>query len=192
MDTNGPARSRAERRRNSERRILEAARRIFGELGYERTTMRTVAKAAEVDPALIMQYFGSKEGLFRQVVRIDTESMDADATEPLSELLLAGLGVKLAGMPATSLTMLRSMLTHPEAASEMRAVFGQQIKQIAAVLPDDEDADLRAALLITAHLGVVIGRHLLELDPLRDASPEKIVDLLQPGFRTLAADPDAG
>src|SRR5262249_39595533 len=46
------------------RRILEAARRQFAADGYERTTIRTVAAEADIDPSMVMRYFGSKEGLF--------------------------------------------------------------------------------------------------------------------------------
>ncbi|WP_279583306.1 helix-turn-helix domain-containing protein [Fodinicola feengrottensis] len=56
--------SRADRRRNTQERILAEARGLFAERGYERTTIRAVATAAQVDPALVMQYFGSKEELF--------------------------------------------------------------------------------------------------------------------------------
>jgi AcrR family transcriptional regulator len=50
--------TRAERRRQTEDRILVAARDLFVRLGYERTTIRAIAAAAEVDPSLVMQYFG--------------------------------------------------------------------------------------------------------------------------------------
>ena len=55
---------RDERRRRTEAAILDAARQLFAESGFERATIRAVASRASVDPALVMQYFGSKEGLF--------------------------------------------------------------------------------------------------------------------------------
>src|SRR5689334_16457158 len=56
--------TRAEQRRNTEARILDQARRLFAESGYDRTTIRAVATAADVDPGLVMHYFRSKEELF--------------------------------------------------------------------------------------------------------------------------------
>src|SRR3954454_10769630 len=56
--------SREERRRRTEACILQEARRLFAEEGYERATIRGVAQRAGVDPPLVMQYFGSKEGWF--------------------------------------------------------------------------------------------------------------------------------
>ena len=48
---------------NARRAVLDAARELFAELGFERTTMRAVAARAAVDPALIYHYFGDKDGL---------------------------------------------------------------------------------------------------------------------------------
>src|SRR5690606_11899482 len=58
------------RGRRSEARILEAARSLFAEVGYERATIRAVAGAAGVDPALVMQYFGGKQELFQRAVQV--------------------------------------------------------------------------------------------------------------------------
>ncbi|MFD0509723.1 helix-turn-helix domain-containing protein [Streptomyces aureus] len=64
-----PHQSRADRRRATEARILDSARELFAEKGFDRTTIRAVATAASVDPALVMQYFGSKRELFAQSVQ---------------------------------------------------------------------------------------------------------------------------
>src|SRR5699024_3394281 len=45
-------------------RILEAARVLFAEHGYTRTTLRAIAADAGCDVALIPHYFGNKQGLF--------------------------------------------------------------------------------------------------------------------------------
>ena len=50
--------------------IAAAARRQFAELGYERTTIRGVAKEAGVDPALVHHFFGSKQRLFLSVTEL--------------------------------------------------------------------------------------------------------------------------
>lgn len=185
MSNNGSGGSRAERRRESERRVLEAARGIFRELGYERTTIRLVAREAKVDPALVMQYFGDKENLFRQAVKIDSATPESQTLERLTEQLLDSIGVKLTGMPMVSVTMLRSMLTRSEVAADVREALHREIEQVAGALSDD-DAQVRASLLIAVNLGVVIGKHLLELEPLRSTEPEKIVSMLRPAMRALA------
>ncbi|MEM6368571.1 MAG: helix-turn-helix domain-containing protein [Myxococcota bacterium] len=50
-------------------RILRAARRCFSERGYAGTSLRWVAKHAEVTQPLVSHYFGSKEGLFDAVIQ---------------------------------------------------------------------------------------------------------------------------
>ena len=44
--------------------ILEAARRTFAEKGFDKASIRAIAAGAEVDPALVHHYFGTKEKLF--------------------------------------------------------------------------------------------------------------------------------
>jgi AcrR family transcriptional regulator len=173
--------SRAERRRNSEQRILAAARELFTQHGYERTTIRAVGAAAEVDPALVMQYFGSKRELFGTVSKVTPGSADRDG---LVEQLLDMLGMKIGGLPETSLATLRSMLTHPEAAQSVRGTLGRHIEEIGAALPGEHPRE-RAALIITTVLGLTLGHQLLELDALRDTSTEKISALLRPALEVL-------
>src|SRR5918998_5591151 len=50
--------------------ILAAARRQFAAHGYDRTTMRAVAAEAGVDQALVAHFFGGKQGLFVEVIRL--------------------------------------------------------------------------------------------------------------------------
>ena len=60
--------SRAEQRRRTEARILDAATQAFFSAGYDRATIRAVASAAGVDAGLVMHYFGSKQELYRRVI----------------------------------------------------------------------------------------------------------------------------
>ena len=181
--------SRAERRRATQARVLDSARRLFAERGFERTTIRAVAAAAQVDPALVMQYFGSKRELFTEAVQAaPAPPPDADA-DTLVDQLLTTLGVKLGGLPDSAVAMLRSMLTDPDAAEHARRALGRQIESIAAALPSSEeagDAELRAALAVTAMVGVTIGHQLLALPALRDAPAERIAALLRPALKSLA------
>ncbi|WP_020577778.1 TetR/AcrR family transcriptional regulator [Actinopolymorpha alba] len=176
--------SRAERRQQTEARILAAARRQFAQVGYDRTTIRAVAATAGVDPALVMQYFGSKDELFRQAVHVPPDEELPDQTGEFVELLLAILGVKLGELPEASIPLIRSAFTHPEAAEQVRRSLGHQITQATSAI-HAEDAELRAALIVATLLGVTIGRHLLQIDQLRDATPEQITELLRPSFEAL-------
>ncbi|NJP97891.1 helix-turn-helix transcriptional regulator [Nonomuraea sp. FMUSA5-5] len=175
---------RAERRRRTEARILDTARVLFAELGYERATIRAVARRAEVDPALVMQYFGSKQELFQQAVRMTPPADGELDAEGAVEHVLGSLTMKLGELPQGSLAMMRSMLTHPEAAASAREVLSRQIDRLAEAMPGD-DARLRAALMTLTMLGITVGHQLLEIDELRGVPQEELARLLRPSLRAL-------
>ena len=65
-----PARAAIETRAtgvSSREGILEEAERLFGAYGFDGASMRQIAEAAGVPPALVSYHFGSKEGLYRAV-----------------------------------------------------------------------------------------------------------------------------
>ena len=103
--------SRAEQRRRTEARILDAATRVFFSAGYDRATIRAVASAAGVDAGLVMHYFGSKQELFRRVIDAVPVSEVSAAPGQAAEQILSGLAERLESEPVASLTLLRSMLT---------------------------------------------------------------------------------
>ncbi|MGW5354241.1 TetR/AcrR family transcriptional regulator [Streptomyces sp. NPDC004031] len=177
--------SRAERRRATEARILTGARELFAEKGFDRTTIRAVAAAAGVDPALVMQYFGSKRELFTRAVQVHPAPPAATGPEGLADQLLATLGPKLGALPEATLAMMRSMLTDPGAADQVRARLSRQADAVVASMPPAPDAELRATLALTALLGVTVGHQLLGLPALRDASADRIAALLRPGISAL-------
>ncbi|MFJ6011415.1 TetR family transcriptional regulator [Streptomyces sp. NPDC092952] len=181
--------SRADRRRATEVRILDSARELFAEKGYERTTIRAVAAAASVDPALVMQYFGSKRGLFGQAVRVAPAALTATDTDEIVEQLLTSLGLKLGGLPEGTLAMMRSMLTDRTAADHVRAALGRQIDSVGAALPAAEDPELRAALMVSVLLGVTIGHQFLGLAALRGVPADRIAALLRPAVKALSGPP---
>ncbi|MFE6974736.1 TetR/AcrR family transcriptional regulator [Streptomyces sp. NPDC057682] len=193
--------TRADRRRATEARILACARELFAAKGFDRTTIRAVAASAGVDPALVMQYFGSKRELFTHAAQASPAPAPAADGEALLDHLLTGLGVKLGGLPDGARAMLRSMLTDPAAASHVREGLDEQIAGIGRALtagaagdeghshgqaPDpDPDADLRAALIVTTMVGATLGHQLLGLSALRDVPADRITALLRPALEAL-------
>src|SRR5262249_13301549 len=178
--------SRAEQRRRSEARILDAATQVFFSAGYDRTTIRAVASAAGVDAGLVMHYFGSKQELYRRVIDAapvpEVSGTPAEATEQI----LAGLADRLASPPAASLALVRSMLTNPEAASAASAGIARYQAQIAQAIPA-ADADLRAAIISAITLGLIVSRHLIKSGELATADPAQVIRLLRPCVLSLQA-----
>jgi AcrR family transcriptional regulator len=183
-----PPGSRAEQRRRTEARILDAASRVFVTAGYERATIRAVASAAGVDAGLVMHYFGSKQELFRRVIDAAPIPGVSGAPEQATEQILATLADRLANEPVASLTILRSMLTNPEAASVISEGMTRYQAQIAQAIPAG-DASLRAALISAIILGVTVSRHLIKSDELASADPAQVISLLRPCMLSLAAQP---
>jgi AcrR family transcriptional regulator len=183
--------SRAEQRRRTETRILDAATRVFFSDGYDRATIRAVASAAKVDAGLVMHYFGSKQDLFRRVIDAAPVPEVSGTPAEAAEQILAGLASRLASEPAASLALLRSMLTNPEAASAASAAIARYQAQIAQAIPDD-DANLRAAIISAITLGITVSRHLIKSDELSSADPAQVIRLLRPCMLSLTARSDHG
>ena len=186
--TTPPPSSRAEQRRRTEARILDAATQAFFAAGYERTTIRAVASAAGVDAGLVMHYFGSKQELFRRVIDAAPVPEVNAAPGQAAEQILATLADRLANEPVASLSVLRSMLTNPEAASAMSEAMARYRTQIVRAIPAG-DASLRAAIISAIILGVTVSRHLIKSDELATADPAHVIRLLRPGMISLAAQP---
>jgi AcrR family transcriptional regulator len=178
--TDAPRRSDASRAA-----ILRAARIRFSRDGYQRATIRAIAADAEIDPSMVMRYFGNKERLFAAAVDIDLRLPDIAGLPP------EGLGAGLvrhflhrweADPTADALlTLLRSAATDETAADRVRGIFRDQIMPIVRQLATDErDAAERAGLLATQMLGLAMCRHILRLPPVAAMSPETVIDRIGP------------
>jgi AcrR family transcriptional regulator len=181
--------SREERRRRTEACILQEARRLFAEEGFERATIRAVAGRTGVDPALVMQYFGSKEGLFAAAMQ-GAHGGGTARTAPREEIPAAVLRDVLAKFEGTddreaAVALLRNFLTHPEANRIMRdEVLCSVIRDLARTI-GGEDAELKAALIMSCVAGMALSRYVLELPGLAGASGADVERLLRPALRAL-------
>ncbi|MFD7733559.1 TetR family transcriptional regulator [Kitasatospora phosalacinea] len=195
MTAPGQAEPRPTRTRTRTRQaILAAARELFSELGYEQTTVRAVAHRAGVDPALVMKYFGSKEGLFDAASEVALSFGGALAGPPerLGERLLGHVLTEIDGRPDRSMPVLRSMLTHPQAAEAVRCAVADPGDSPVADVLTGEDVELRASLVGTVVLGLLVSRYLLRVPEVDAAPVERLTSLLGPCLRPLLApDPDA-
>ena len=180
---------REERRRRTEAAILTAAQGQFAELGFERTTIRSVAAAASVDPALVMQHFGSKEGLFAAVGRQQRSHTRvlAAALEDVPQAALDDLFGDFED-PQTrtaALALMRSCLTHQGAAAVLRDDVMCEIHDAVAARIGGPDAELRASLIGATMIGLAISRYLLQLPVLSTADRADVERLVLPMLQTL-------
>jgi AcrR family transcriptional regulator len=165
--------------------ILDAAREQFAALGFEGATMRAIARAADVDPALVFYYFGSKSGLFVESLRLPVNPTDAieallaDGTDDLgARLVTRFLEVwdnPVSGEPVVR--VLRSATSQPEL---MRDFVHRQIVPLLASAIDGPQAELRATAVASQMVGLAMARYVLRIEPLATAPPEQVVALIGP------------
>ena len=190
--------SRASKRAETEARVLQSARVLFGRDGYDRATIRAIASSAGVDPSLVMQYFGSKDELFARVAaaRWDVEAVDlaGGSREDLVDQLLAlfagraGDDEELSSVKA----LLRSSLTNADAAAATRKVlFEGAAQRLLSPAVDGPDAALRAELVAAMLLGVVVARSFLEVEPLASTPMETLRPYLRDALLTVLVTPNA-
>ena len=180
--------SREERRRRTEACILQEARRLFADEGFERATIRAVARRTGVDPALVMQYFGSKEGLFAAAMQ-GAHGGGTARTAPREEIPSAVLHDVLAKFETddreAAVALLRNFLTHPEANRIMRdEVLCSVIRDLARTIGGN-DAELKAALLMSCVAGMALARYVLQLPGLAGADRADVERLLRPSLQAL-------
>ena len=176
--------------------IAEAARGLFAELGFERTTFRAIAKEAGVDPALVVHFFGSKDDLFRDVMTLPPTAADAIAAlarGPRAELgrRLAEIIVAFMESPASRpilLGRIRSASSHPHAAALVRETVTRDLGSLAAAITDDRP-DVRAVMVGSHIVGVALARYVVLVEPLASMPAPEVVDLLAPTFQRLLTGP---
>jgi AcrR family transcriptional regulator len=174
-------------------RILAAARRWFAEEGYERATIRGIAAAAVADPALVLRYFGSKEGLFAAAAAFDLRLPDLDDV-PCAELGLALVRhflTRWEGNPNdTALQiLLRAAATNAPAAARMREVFTCQVLPVVARVAPPGEAERRAGLIASQMLGLALCRYILGLPGVAALEAEETAAWLGPTVQRYLVSP---
>jgi AcrR family transcriptional regulator len=179
-------------------KIVAAARTHFSEAGYDGATIRGIAAAAAVDPALVLHYFGSKEGVFKAAV-----NFPVDPSEFLPRLLasgLNGLGERLvrffletwdspSGSPL--LGLIRSVVSSEVAASLLRDFVTREVLGPLARALELDHPQLRASLAGSQLIGLAMLRYVVKLEPLASASHDEVARWLGPTVQRYLTDPAA-
>ncbi|MGF1648372.1 MAG: TetR family transcriptional regulator [Kineosporiaceae bacterium] len=177
--------------------ILAAARRLFAERGYDGTSLRAVARAASVDPALVHHYFAGKPDLYSTTI-----GLGVDPAAVRDRVLAAG---RSGGADVLVRTFL-SLWDGPEGEERMRgllvglatrspvglayrefvaeAILGPLMAEFAA----DQPAR-RGALVSSQLVGLAVVRYVVRMEPLAGAPVEEVVALVAPTLRRYLEDP---
>ena len=169
--------------------ILAASRVAFAERGYDGASVRAIAAAAGVDPALVHHYFGTKEHLFVEAMHLPIDpavvlpQIMSGPTEDLGERVIRFFLSVWSNDEARApfLTLIRSAMTHEQAATMLRQFITRALlRPMAAAVGGAEDAELRAALVGSQLIGVAMLRYVVRVEPLASASHDEIVAHVAP------------
>ena len=180
--------------------VLSAAKERFATEGYEKTTLRAIARDAHVDPSMVLYLFGSKEELFRESLRliIDPEVLVAALTgatddEPDIGTRMVRTYLRIWETPDTAATvraMLQSATSNSHAHDAFRGFMQNYVlTAVSGVLGGGEQARLRATLAASQLVGTALLRYVIEVPPLATLPVEEVVALIAPTVtRYLTAD----
>lgn len=172
--------------------ILEAARQVFAEAGFDKASVRAIAAAAGVDPALIHHYFGTKEKLFLATMNSPIDPAEvvpkamAGPREQAGERLVA-LVLSVWDSPAggAAVALMRSAMSNEWTARLMREFVVTQVlrRAVAELEIDEKQAPIRAALVATQVAGLAMIRYVLKVEPLASAPAEQLVAAVGPSVQ---------
>jgi AcrR family transcriptional regulator len=165
--------------------ILRAAQARFAADGFHKATIRAIAAQADIDPSMVMRYYGNKAKLFAAAVDVDLHLPDLTAIPKrhLGRTLVAHFLDRWEGDPTDDalLMLLRSAATDDLAAKHMRTIFRDQLTPaLLSVVSDPTEAAQRAGLISTQMLGLALCRNILRLPPVAGLDPETVVARIGP------------
>jgi AcrR family transcriptional regulator len=172
-------------------RILINARNLFARNGIDKTSIRAVAAAAGVDPALVHHYFGTKTQLFAAAIHIPIDPMEVIG--PLREIPVEQIGYVL---PSILLPLWDSELGKGFIAELRSLLAGTDVSLIRSFLQEVITAEvgsrvdnppgtgqIRVQFVATQLVGVVMARYILELEPFKSLSVEQIAQTIAPNLQ---------
>jgi len=172
-------------------RILAAAREAFAETGWAGTTIRAVARAADVDPALVYHYFGSKDGLLDAATNPPQRWLESIAktwTTPVPDLGAALLRLMLGAWADDEIgPVLRAVLQtaahEPITRDKLRRVVESQLMGVSQLGVDEEDKKTRSGLVSSQIMGLAMMRYIWQIEPLASMSDDELVAAIAPNLQ---------
>jgi AcrR family transcriptional regulator len=172
--------------------ILGAARERFAADGYAGATIRAIARDAQIDPSMVMRYFGSKDQLFAAAAQFDLALPDLDGTpdDQIGARLAAHYLDRWEADQALRI-LLRTAVTDQAVAERMKEIFAAQLVPVIARVADAETAVVRAGMVATQVLGMALCRYLLVLPPVAALSREEVLAWIGPTIQRYVMEPSA-
>ena len=172
-------------------RILTSARELFARNGIDKTSIRAIAADADVDPALVHHYYGTKTELFAAAIHIPIDPMQIIG--PLQQIPVEEIGHKLprlllplwdSEMGKGFIATLRSILAGNDP-SLVRSFLQEVIAKEVGSRVDNPPGSgpVRVQFVASQLVGVVMARYILELDPFKSLPVEQIAETIGPNLQ---------
>ncbi|MDI5941196.1 MULTISPECIES: TetR family transcriptional regulator [unclassified Micromonospora] len=169
--------------------ILAAARAAFAERGFDAASIRSIAAAAGVDPALVHHYFGGKDQLFLAAMGAPLDPgellprvLAGDADGVGERLVRTFLGVWDSPAGTAAVALLRSAVSNEWTARLLREFLVTQVlrRVLHHLDVDPAELPLRGSLVASQLVGLALMRHVVRLEPVASAPPETLVAAVGP------------
>jgi AcrR family transcriptional regulator len=175
--------------------IVKTAQVLFAKQGLDQTTMRQIASKAEVDPALIVHYFKTKQQLFIESVAPIINAHRANTIgRAFDDAKRDEMGQKLAEAFVATMTnntirplllsLIRSMTSDGEAAKILRNFADKSVIHDIEKYTSAPDQKLKSELIFSQFIGVLVARHIIKIEPLASAEPATVSAYLAPRLQT--------
>jgi AcrR family transcriptional regulator len=182
-------------------RIVAAAREEFAEHGWAGTTLRAVARAADVDPALVYHYFGSKEGLLDAATNPPQKWLESIAkvwTTPMDQLGAALITLLLASwaddeIGPTLRAVLQTAAHEPSTREKLRRIVEGSLMGVSELGSDEHDRLVRSGLISSQMMGFALMRYVWKIEPIASMTDDEAIVAIAPNLqRYVSGDLAAG
>ena len=172
-------------------RILAAARDEFAQHGWAGSTIRAVARAADVDPALVYHYFGSKEGLLDAATNPPQKWLESVAkvwTTPVDQLGAALITLLLASwaddeIGPTLRAILQTAAHEPATHEKLRRVVASSLMGVAQLGSNERDRLVRSGLISSQMMGFALMRYVWKIEPMASMSDDEAIAAVSPNLQ---------
>ncbi len=172
-------------------RIVAAARDEFADHGWAGTTIRAVARAADVDPALVYHYFGSKEGLLDAATNPPPKWLESVAkvwTTPIDQLGAALITLLLAAwaddeVGPTLRAILQTAAHEPATREKLRRVVEGNLMGVSELGGDERDRLIRSGLISSQMMGFALMRYVWKIEPIASMTDDEVIAAITPNLQ---------
>ena len=172
-------------------RIVAAARGEFAQHGWAGTTIRAVARAADVDPALVYHYFGSKEGLLDAATNPPPKWLESVAmvwTTPIEDLGAALIKLLLASwaddeIGPTLRAILQTAAHEPSTREKLGRVVEGSLMEVSELGGDERDRLIRSGLISSQMMGFALMRYVWKIEPVASMTDDEAIAAIAPNLQ---------